>query len=165
MRSWKGINVLLEAANQLRDIPHLRWVIIGGGHAEIHHQKAKELKLEGIVHFTGHLDNPFPAIGSLDCFTLLSTANEGVSQAILQAAYLKKPLIATPTGGLSEVCLHEKTGILVPVFDPEAVAKAVLRLKENEALRKHFGEKAHRLVLDRFTLKNTLDQMEEVYLK
>lgn len=164
MRSWKGINVLLEAANLLRDVPNLRWVIIGGGHAEIHHKKAKDLKLDGIVFFTGHLDQPYSAIAALDCFTLLSTANEGVSQAILQAAYLKKPLIATATGGLCEVCIPEKTGILVPIFDPKAVAEAVLRLKEDQSLQQVFGTQAHQLVLDHFTLKNTLDQMESVYV-
>lgn len=163
MRSWKGINVLLEAANQLRDVPHLKWVIIGGGHAEIHHKKAKELKLEGIVFFTGHLDNPYHAMGALDCFALLSTANEGVSQAILQAAFLQKPLIATPTGGLQEVCIPDLTGILVPVFDSAAVAQGVLKLKKDPSLRKKMGEKAKELVLRQFTLKKTLDQMEEVY--
>lgn len=163
MRSWKGINVLLEAADRLRDVPHLRWVVIGGGHAEIHHKKAQELDLEGIVHFTGHLENPFPAIGALDCFTLLSTANEGVSQAILQAAYLKKPLIATSTGGLGEVCIQGETGILVPIFDPEALACAVLKLKDDAVLRQKLGMSAHALVVDRFLLKNTIDQMETVY--
>jgi glycosyltransferase involved in cell wall biosynthesis len=163
MRSWKGINVLLDAAKRLRDVPDLRWVIIGGGHAEIHHQRAKELKLEGIVYFTGHLDTPYTAMKALDCFTLLSTAHEGVSQAILQAAYLKKPLIATPTGGLGEVCIPDKTGIQVPVFDSEAVANAVIFLKENPILRKKFGDEAHQLVLERFTLNKTLEQMEEVY--
>ncbi len=163
MRSWKGINIFLEAANILRDVLDVRWVIIGGGHAEIYHKKAKELNLEGIVHFTGHLDQPFPAIASLDCFTLLSTANEGVSQAILQAAYLKKPLISTSTGGLCEVCIPDKTGIRVPIFDPHAVAQAVIHLKNNAILRKKFGENANQLVLDRFTINHTLDQMETVY--
>lgn len=163
MRSWKGINVLLEAAHRLRDVPFLRWVVIGGGHAEIHHKKAKELRLEGIVHFTGHLDNPFPAISALDVFTLLSTANEGVSQALLQAAYLRKPLIATTTGGLTEVCIDLETGISVPIFDPGALTRAVMELKGNETLRKRLGERAHQLVVERFTLKRTLDQMEDVY--
>jgi len=165
MRSWKGIGDLLEAAHLLRDIPHLHWVVIGGGHSEIHHRKAKELGLEGIVHFTGHLDQPFPAIGALDCFTLLSTANEGVSQAILQAAYLKKPLIATETGGLKEVCIHRETGLSVPTFHPAAVAEAVLELKGHKHLRDFLGANAHRLVADRFILQNTLDQMNEVYRK
>ncbi|MBU6446141.1 MAG: glycosyltransferase, partial [Verrucomicrobia bacterium] len=103
MRSWKGIDDLLKAADLLRDIPNLKWIVIGGGHAERHHQFAKTLKLSNVV-FTGHLDHPFPAIAALDVFALLSTAHEGVSQAILQAAYLGKPLISTRTGGLGEVC-------------------------------------------------------------
>lgn len=163
MRSWKGIDVLLEAASLLRDIPDLRWVIIGGGHAEIHHKKARELQLEGIVHFTGHLETPFAAIQALDCFTLLSTAHEGISQAILQAAFLGKPLIATTVGGLGEVCIDRETGISVPVFDPQAVASAALVLKNDPLLRKRLGKRAHQLVADRFTLKKTIDQMEEVY--
>lgn len=165
MRSWKGINDLLQAAHLLREVPRLRWVVIGGGHAEIHHRKAKELQLDGIVYFTGHLDNPFPAMGALDIFTLLSTANEGVSQAILQAAYLEKPLIATATGGLCEVCLDGETGISVPIFSPDSVARAVLTMKEDPALRKQFGERAKNLVCERFIFEKTLDQMEEVFTK
>lgn len=165
MRSWKGVGDFLEAAHKLRGTPHLHWVVIGGGHSEIHHRKAKELGLEGIVHFTGHLDKPFPALGALDCFSLLSTAHEGVSQAILQAAYLKKPLIATETGGLKEVCIHRETGFSVPTFHPAAVADAVLELKGNKALQEFLGDNAHRLVADRFIIQNTLDQMNEVYRK
>ena len=163
MRSWKGINDLLEAANLLRDVPNLRWRIIGGGHEAAYRKKAADLNLEGIVEFTGHLQNPIPAIEELDAFALLSTAHEGVSQAILQAAYLSKPLIATPTGGLSEVCLDEETGIEVPPFSPLDIAKAVLRLMKEPNTCKQFGQKAKELVLSEFTLEKTLNDMEEVY--
>ena len=163
MRSWKGIYDLLETANLLREVPHLRWRIIGGGHEETYRKKAKELGLDGIVEFTGHLENPIPAIEELDVFVLLSTAHEGVSQAILQAAYLAKPLIATPVGGLSEVCLNEQTGIEVPPFSPAKVAEAVLRLMEDPKTCKQFGLKAKVLVLNEFTLAKSLNRMEEVY--
>ncbi len=162
MRSWKGIDDLLKAAHLLRDTG-LRWVIIGGGHAERHQKLAAELHLEKIVFFTGHLDNPFPALAALDVFTLLSTAHEGVSQAILQAAYLGKPLIATTIGGLGEVCIDRVTGLSVPPFSSDAVAQAALSLWQNPNLRLQFGQNARQLVLDRFTLRHTLDQMEEVY--
>lgn len=163
MRSWKGIDDFLQAADQLREIPQLKWVIIGGGHAEKYRKKAEELRLEKIVTFTGHLDRPFPGMAALDVFALLSTANEGVSQAILQAAALKRPLLATSVGGLGEVCIDQVTGITVPRFSPLAVACAVMKMKGNRTLCKEFGEKAYRLVLERFTLKHTLDQMEAVY--
>lgn len=162
MRSWKGIGEFLKAADQLRHVPHLKWVLIGGGHAKTYQDLAKDLKLEGIVHFTGHLDNPFPALAALDAFALLSTAHEGVSQAILQAAYLGKPLIATPVGGLPEVCLDQKTGLLVPPHASDSVAKAVLQLQENRDFARQLGAQARSLVLERFTFTHTLDQMEEV---
>ena len=162
MRSWKGIDDFLKAADLLRAHPKIKWVIIGGGHAETYKARAREMNLENIVLFTGHLDNPFPALQALDIFALLSTANEGVSQAILQAAYLKKPLIATATGGLSEVCIPGFTGIQVAPFSPDQVASAVLQL-ESPTLRKQFGETGHQLVLEQFTLTHMLDQMEAVY--
>ncbi len=163
MRSWKGIDDLLKAAHILRDVPHLKWVIIGGGHADRHKNLARELKLERTVFFTGHLDNPFPAIGALDLFALLSTAHEGVSQAILQAAYLSKPLLATSVGGLGEVCIDSVTGMTVAPFSPKQVADAVLKMKEDKLLCRQFGTKAQHLVLEKFTLKHTLDQMEQIY--
>lgn len=163
MRSWKGIEDFLKAAHHLRDDKNLKWVIIGGGHAETYKRIAKEMHLEEVVYFAGHLDNPIPAIGALDTFALLSTAHEGVSQAILQAAYLEKPLIATATGGLCEVCIPGETGLQVSPFSPKQVAEAVLILKEDYELRARLGADAKKLVEQKFTLKATLDQMENVY--
>ena len=163
MRSWKGIDDLLCAADQLRHISEIRWVIIGGGHAERHRQKALNLKLDGIVHFTGHLENPFPALAALDAFALFSTAHEGVSQALLQAAYLGRALIATSIGGLGEVCIDRQTGLQVAPFSPVEVARAVLELKENAPFREELARGARRLVEEHFLLQHTLDQMEGVY--
>jgi glycosyltransferase involved in cell wall biosynthesis len=163
MRSWKGIDDFLQAASLLREVPGIRWVIIGGGHAQKYREKSKELQLDGIVHFTGHLENPFPALAALDLFALLSTAHEGISQAILQAAYLEKPLLATAVGGLAEVCLDQITGLQVPPFSCEQVAAAVMKLKENLHFRQEAGRNGKRLVLERFTWVSTVDQMEAVY--
>jgi glycosyltransferase involved in cell wall biosynthesis len=163
MRSWKGVADLIHAADILRDQKDIKWVIIGGGHEDMYRKLAKDLKLEGIVHFTGHLDNPYHAIGALDIFTLLSTSGEGVSQAAMQAAFLKKPLITTPTGGLSEICLNGETGRIVAPFSPQEVAQSVLAMKENKALSQTYGAHANKLVVDRFTFDKTLDEMEKVF--
>jgi glycosyltransferase involved in cell wall biosynthesis len=164
MRSWKGILDLLQAADHLRNQKEIRWVIIGGGHEALYRAKAKEWNLDGIVFFTGHLKDPFAAMDALDIFTLLSTAHEGVSQSILQAGFLEKPLIATPVGGLQEVCIHEKTGLLVNPFSPKEVALSVMHLKENKEKRLLFGKKAKQLVTEHFLIEHTLNQMENLYL-
>lgn len=165
MRSWKGIDDFLQAANILRDCQDIKWVIIGGGHDKKYRELAFELKLEKNVFFTGHLENPLIAIDALDAFALLSTAHEGVSQSSLQAAYLKKPIIGTPVGGIPEICINRQTGLIVPVFSPKEVAKAVLKLKENPSQNKLMGEKAKDLVLKNFTFESMLQKMEEIYLR
>lgn len=165
IRSWKGIDDLLDAACLLRDEPSIKWIIIGGGHAEKYQKRALSLGLERIVFFTGHLENPFSFLKALDVFTLLSTAHEGVSQAILQAAYFQKPLIATSTGGLQEVCVDGITGIQVSPFSPQEVGAAVLKLKQNPVLRKQYGMEAKKKVETCFLLKQTIDEMEKVYNK
>ena len=103
------------------------------------------------------------AISALDVFTLLSTAHEGVSQASLQAAYLQKPLIATPTGGLKEVCIDKLTGIQVPVFSPDRVSEAILKLFSSKELRETYANNAKKLA-KRFSYEKMIDQMEKVYL-
>ncbi len=161
IRSWKGIQDLIEAARLLKGHPHLKWVVVGGGYIENFRHLVDE---STPLIFTGHFDKPYTAIAALDIFTLLSTAHEGISQASLQAAYLKKPLITTTIGGLPEVCLQDITGIQVPPSAPENVAAAVLRLASDPQLRETYGAAAFKLVEDKFTLQHTLDQMEQILL-
>ncbi len=163
MRSWKGIGDFLKAADLLRHELEIKWVIIGGGHSEIYREQAKTLGLEGLVFFSGHLEDPFSALRALDVFALLSTAHEGVSQAILQAAFLEKPLIATNIGGLGEVCLDGKTGIQVAPYSSDQVARAVLLLKKDASLRLAMGRAGKKLVEEKFILDQTIDKMETVY--
>jgi glycosyltransferase involved in cell wall biosynthesis len=164
VRSWKGIEVLIQTAHLLRDDSHLKWIIIGGGYLNHHKAKVRELQLEDRIIFTGHLDNPKDALASLDIFMLLSSSNEGISQATLQASYLQKPLITTATGGLKEVCLDNITGLIVPIKDPHAVMEAILKLK-NHKLRSQFGQNAFNLVKERFLFEKTLQDVENIYMR
>jgi glycosyltransferase involved in cell wall biosynthesis len=164
VRSWKGIESLIGAADILRDEPNLKWLIVGGGYLEQHIQRVKDLKLEDKVIFTGHLENPTVALKTLDVFLLLSTANEGISQASLQASYLSKPLITTATGGLKEVCLDQKNGFIVPIRDPIAVASAVVKLKD-ENLRNDMGIFSKNHVLESFLFEKTLKEVETIYMR
>ncbi len=163
MRSWKGVGDFIKAAAALKDRKEIKWVIVGGGHDEPYRKLVRDLQLEENVFFTGHLENPFPAMQALDAFALLSTANEGVPQSAQQAAYLGKPLIATPTGGLAEICIDGVTGLQVPAFDPSAVASAVIKLKEDRSMGYRLGAKGRALILERYTFQQTLDGTEEVY--
>jgi glycosyltransferase involved in cell wall biosynthesis len=163
MRSWKGIVDFLKAAQILKNESNIKWVIIGGGHIQTYQKIANDLGLSKKVHFTNHLERPYYAIDAIDIFVLLSTDHEGVSQASLQAAYLQKPLITTDIGGLPEVCINNKTGILVPSFSPKRVADGILKLRNNPDLAKEFGKNAKQLVLEQFTFDKMITDMEKIY--
>ncbi len=160
VRSWKGIQDMIAAAKLVRHDPRVRWVVVGGGYLD-HFKPLVDSELPFI--FTGHLDDPAPALAAFDIFTLLSTANEGISQASLQAGFLKKPLITTTIGGLPEVCIDGKTGFTVPPSSPEKVAQAVIKLADDPLLRKQMGEAAHAHVVQNYLLGQTLDQMACVF--
>ncbi|MDR2539107.1 MAG: glycosyltransferase family 4 protein [Chlamydiales bacterium] len=164
LRSWKGIPDLLKAADLLKNDQRIKWILIGGGYLERYLVMIREMKLDNVI-CVGHLESPYTAIRALDVFTLLSVAHEGISQATLQAAFLKRPLITTDVGGLPEVCIHGSTGLRVPSSDPEAVAQAVLKMAEDRLLRERLGENAKMLVEQKYMMTHTLDQMESVYQK
>lgn len=162
LRSWKRVDDLLHAAHLLRDHPKLRWLIIGSGPGDPYLRKLHEsLDLGDRVLFTGHLHSPYTAIKALDGFLLLSMANEGVSQASLQAAALERPLITTRIGGLDEVCLEGITGYQVESKNPSQVAEKVLLLAKDQTKRREMGVAARKLVEDKFTMEKTLCQMEK----
>lgn len=104
-------------------------------------------------------------MAALDIFTLLSTAHEGISQASLQAAFLKKPLITTPVGGLPEVCLDGITGILVPPSSPQQICQDILQLVADDFLLRKYGRAAWALVEEKFTLQPNFDQMDGLYYR
>jgi len=160
VRSWKGIQDLIGAAKLLRGNPQFKWVVVGGGY--IHHfQPLVDADLPFV--FTGHLEDPRPAFAALDIFALLSTAHEGISQASLQAAFLKKPLVTTRVGGLTEVCRDGETGFVVRVGSPESVVEAVIKLGEDEGLRNRMGEAGYGLVMEKYTQRQMLEQMALVF--
>lgn len=161
LRGWKGIADFLQAAKLLQKRREIKWVIVGSGPSEDYFKSEKE-RLGVDVIFTGHLQPPYEALAAFDIFTLLSWAHEGVSQASLQAAYLKKPLVTTRTGGLGEVCLDQKTGFTVDCHAPDQVALAIEKLVDSADLRLQMGEAAQHLVKKSFLFERTLDEMERV---
>ncbi|MBV9970596.1 MAG: glycosyltransferase family 4 protein [Xanthobacteraceae bacterium] len=82
---------------------------------------------------------------------VLPSRREGLPKSLLEAAACGRPLIATDVPGCREITLHEKTGLLVPVDDPAALAAAMERLARSSQQRIRLGVAARRLVDERFS--------------
>jgi glycosyltransferase involved in cell wall biosynthesis len=81
---------------------------------------------------------------------VLPSRREGLPKSLLEAAACGRPLIATDVPGCREVVIAEKTGLLVPVDDPAALAAAMERLARSSQQRIRLGVAARRLVDERF---------------
>jgi glycosyltransferase involved in cell wall biosynthesis len=81
---------------------------------------------------------------------VLPSRREGLPKSLLEAAACGRPLIATDVPGCREIVIHDKTGLVVPVDDAQALAAAMLRLIRSSQQRVRFGVAARRLVSERF---------------
>ncbi len=100
-------------------------VIIGDGPAKQDFlDLADTLGIGERIVFAGFLKNPYPDLLSSDVFALTST-NEGISNALLEAMYLGIPPVSTKAGGSCEAVSDGKNGILVDYGDETALAEAL----------------------------------------
>ena len=94
---------------------------------------------------------------------MIPSLHEGLPYTLLEAMYLKVPVIASAVGGLKEVIMDGYTGILVPPADPDAIAKAIERTYLNTTLRKRLSQNAFNEVIDKFTIATMAKKYVEVY--
>lgn len=106
------------------------------------------------VIFHGSTDAPLESLAKSEIFVLPSHM-EGLSLALIEAAMMKKVIIATRVGGNGEVIIDGENGILVPVEDKNVLAEAMLEVLSNPGLANKFANKA-RL---RYEAKYDLDKI------
>jgi glycosyltransferase involved in cell wall biosynthesis len=160
----KGVVYLIRAAARIRSVhPGLRLVCAGGGPMEAElRREVRALNLESSVVLMGETGEAMKLLAASDVFVLPSLW-EGLPFALIEAAALGRPIVATDVAGNREVITDGETGLLVPPADPEALAGAVVRLLGDGALAGRLAESARRLIPPRFTLGRMIRQTEELY--
>lgn len=150
----KGHRVLLEAHAQLAPRPLL--VLAGDGPERASLGALTRARgTDRDVLFAGAVDDATPLIHAARALVQPSL-REALGTAVLEALALGTPVIASDTGGLSEV-LEAGSGALVPPNDPAALAAAiacVLQAPGRRAVPPH---------LSRFALGTVADQLTQMY--
>ena len=154
LRSFK----ILHAA-----LPGSVYLIAGDG--PIRHEMERlssELGISEAVRFLGQRADIADLLQAADV-TLLTSRSEALPQALTQSLGLGRPVVATAVGGVPEVVLHEKTGLLVPPENPPATAEALLRIANDPAFAKSLGEQGKQHAIQHYSLEAMLDKTEAVY--
>ena len=138
---------------------------MGSGELETYLQKtAVQLGIEDRVIFTGFREDIPEILSILDLFVMPSLL-EGLCTSLMDALYMKVPVVATTAGGIPEVIEHDTTGLLIPPRNPLALAEAIVQLLNDEKKRKFFAKEGRKKVIDQFTVTQMVEKTEKIYKK
>jgi glycosyltransferase involved in cell wall biosynthesis len=142
----KGPDIFLQIAHHLATAmshpPLFAWV--GGGDPMTTYQIESDINrlgLESMVCFTGPRENPYPYFDSFDVF-LLTSREEPFGAVCLETAMLAIPSMCFSGCAGAESFIAAGAGIVVDRFDVAAMADALQKLLEDDAMRRNLGERA-----------------------
>jgi L-malate glycosyltransferase len=161
----KGQRHLIEAAALVvRQLPDTRFVIAGEGELrEALERQIKDHRLEKHVLLLGFRPDVLSLHKAFDLF-VMSSVTEGLGTSLLDAMACGKAIVATKAGGIPEVVSEGKTGLLVPPRDHPAMAKAIVRLLKDAALRDRMGAAGLKVAREKFSAERMVQDTLRVYL-
>ncbi len=169
----KGVEELFRAMKEvIRECPTARLLVVGDTlESDRDRRMTKQLKdliahlqLQDRVICVGFRDDVPALLALMDVFVLPSH-REGMPITILEAMAAGKPVIATNIRGCREEVIPGVTGLLVPVRDSTALAKAILAVLSNQELSHRMGEAGRMRVETEFDEAAVLQRQIEVYRK
>lgn len=165
-----GIKHLVEAVRLIQDECPQRSISLhiygDGSQAASLAQLAAKLAIQDIVRFHGRIPNSqvSDVLRQMHIVVLPSVLeSESFGVAAIEAQACGIPVIASNVGGLSETVVAGKTGLIVPVGDSAAIARAVITLMGDEALRSGMGRAGRKHVLEHYSLEKCVEVMEQAY--
>jgi glycosyltransferase involved in cell wall biosynthesis len=146
-----------------RGLPFFAYIAGDGALRPAAEALAAELRLgPDRLRFLGVRKDVAQLLGATDIFAL-SSQDEGLGTSLLDAVHSGCTLAATAVGGIPEIILHERTGLLAPAKDHETFAKNLERLLQDPSLREQLREGARNHVTREFSLESMVSGNLRVY--
>jgi glycosyltransferase involved in cell wall biosynthesis len=143
-------------------VPQAHLVIAGDGECRPGLElQARQLGLESSVHFLGARRDVDSVLRAADVGAL-SSDREGSPLLLFECMANDAPLVATAVGGVPDVIENDRTGLLVPRRDPDALAQGLISLLTNPARRAAMAAMA-RDRLRRYTIDVTAARFAALY--
>lgn len=160
----KGQEWLIRAMPVIRgEFPKAKLILAGDGPCRGRLESlAQEIKLNGAVIFAGFVKEVETVYAALDVF-LLPSMFEALSNALMSAMAYGVPSIAFNCGGPAEIIEDEKSGLLVPEKDPQAIASAVKRILSEPELAARFRQAGRARIDATFSADKMVEAMLRVY--
>jgi L-malate glycosyltransferase len=163
----KGHEYLIRALPKISAaVPKVRLAIIGAELATVYseslRQEIKQLGLEDRVSWAGRRTDMPAVMAALD-ICVITSLTENLPMVALEAMAAGLPVVATSVGGIPECVIHEKTGLLVPPGDADALANALIGLLKDADRRRELGMAGRSHVTENFLAQKQVALIEETF--
>lgn len=164
----KGVEVFVNAAKILqKEGVKARMVLIGEpDHGNVTSVSVEELqewnRIEN-VEWWGWIENMQEAYSKIHALAQPTSYGEGVPTTLVEAAAVKRAVIASDWPGCHEIIIDDETGLLIPPKDPAALAAAVKRLIADPVDFDRLRNNVHALAVSKFSTADVNAKTLEVY--
>jgi colanic acid biosynthesis glycosyl transferase WcaI len=166
----QNLETVIEAAELLRDMPDVQFVLVGDGADLQHLKELAEQKNVANVKFLGRYPSEsMSQLYALADVLLVHLRDEPLFRITVPHkiyAYMAsgKPILAAMTGDAANEVLHANAGLACPSGDPPALADTVRRLR-NLSLeeRNDLGDNGHHAACTRYQRDRIVEQIEDMF--
>lgn len=155
------INAAKQIIKQRNDVTFLA---IGSGPLLNYYQSQINKEESEFIIFTGNISDVESVINICDV-SVLTSFSEGISNAILESMMLGKPVLATDSGGTSEIVCDDLTGYLLKLEDVIDLTAKLNQLLDNSDLRITMGINAKRIAGEKFSLEKMCKSYYDLFVK
>lgn len=163
----KGQRYLIDALAVIhKRFPSLRLLLVGPPkdprYTRLVAERAKQLGVDQSIIWAGPRRD-LPELFAAADVKVLSSLEETLPLAVLEAMAAGLPVVATAAGGTGECLEHGRTGLLVPPADVAALADAMAQLAADAQLREQFGSAGRERVRQQFSVEHHIAALEQVF--
>jgi len=168
LASDKGIDTAIEAMAKLvfdQGRQEIRLSLVGSGSTDYENylrHLVSQTRLSDYVTFLGWVppEKMPELLCKFDVLLLTSIWPEPFARVLVEGMVSGLVVVATPTGGTSEIVLDGENGLLFKPGNPDDLMQKIARLADNPELRRKLVKAGKQTVMERFTITNMMDNIE-----
>ena len=162
----KGIYEFIDAIRLIKHQCQARFVVVGD--IDLHNPSSLDRRTlqswvdESFIEWWGYQNSIIDTLAMSYC-VVLPSHREGLPKVLIEAQAMGRPVITTDAPGCRDAIQANETGLLVPVNDSQALARAMLHLIDQPELSQSMGKKARLWAEKRFDIQTVIKQHLELY--
>lgn len=163
----KGVHVLINAVPKILSKVNAKFIIVGSGYMKEQLLNiVRSMGLEHKVLFEGFMDEmSLLKLQKCSDVSVVPSLFEPFGIVALEAMAARSPVVASDTGGLSEIIEHDVTGVKVYSNNPDSLAWGITKVLLDQEYAKRIKENAYRRVHEKYNWEKIAQQTKCIYEK